>query len=73
MHDTSPEAAAFQEAIYRKMSPERRVEIAWEMSLLAREFSLAGIRSEHPGFSENEVMHTYIREVLLSGYPASRK
>lgn len=66
MQDTTPEALAFQEEIYRQMGPERRFELAWEMSLFAREFALAGIRSRHPGYSETEIMDAYVHEILLS-------
>ena len=65
MQDTSPEAADIQAEIYRRMTPERRFELAWEMSQFAREFSLAGIRSRHPALSETEVMQAYVRDVLL--------
>lgn len=64
MRDTSAEAESIQEEIYRRMGPEGRFELAWNMSLMAREFSLARIRSEHPGHSDGEVMQTYISEVL---------
>jgi hypothetical protein len=64
MRDTSAEAEAIQDEIYRRMGPEGRFEAAWNMSLMAREFSLARIRSEHPGDSEAEVMRIYVREIL---------
>jgi hypothetical protein len=73
MRDTTPQAEAIQAEIYRQMSPERRVEVAWEMSLLAREFTLARIRVEHPGLPEVEVMQSYIREVLLPGNSPFKK
>lgn len=67
VQDTTPEARALQDEIHRRMGPERRFELAWELSLLAREFALAGIRREHPGFSESETMQEYVRTVLLPG------
>ena len=73
MQDTSPEAAAYQAEIYRQMGPEKRFELAWEMSLMARELCLARIRGEHPDFNESDVMKTYINEVLLPGASAFKK
>lgn len=69
MQDTSSEAADIQAEIYRQMGPEKRFELAWEMSLIAREFSLARIRGEHPDFNESEVMKTYVNELLASSRP----
>ena len=69
MQDTTPEAAAHQAEIYRQMGSEKRFELAWEMSLMAREFSLSRIRDEHPDFNEFDVMKTYVNEVLLPGVP----
>ena len=71
MQDTSPEAAAYQADIHRRMTPEERFELAWEMSLMSREFCLAGIRQRNPGHSENQVMQAYIRDVLHFEIPKS--
>lgn len=71
MRDSSIEAEAIQDEIHRRMGPEGRFELAWNMSLMAREFSLARIRSEHPGHSDDEVMQTYIRDIL--SIPDSRQ
>jgi len=40
--DTTPEAKAVQEKILRNMTGERRLLLAWEMSLFARELARAG-------------------------------
>lgn len=48
------------------MGPERRFELAWELSLFAREFALAGIRNRHPEYSQTEVMDAYVRDILLA-------
>jgi hypothetical protein len=49
-----PEALAMQIAAYRRMGAEARVELAARMSDEVREIALAGIRSRHPEYSEDE-------------------
>ena len=62
--DTSPEAAAVQLRVLKSMSNEQRFLITWRMSVLARELTKAGIREQHPEWSEREV----IREVLRRAF-----
>lgn len=69
MQDTSPEAIDIQTEIYRGMTPGARFEAAWNLSLTAREFALAGIRRENPGIPESSVMDLYIRKILLRDTP----
>jgi hypothetical protein len=57
---------ALQDQIYREMGPERRFELAWELSLFAREFALSGIRNRHPEYSETEIMDAYVHDILLA-------
>lgn len=57
LDDTQPEAHAVQAAIYRRMSGERRVALMFEMSEEAREITLAGLRRQHPGLDEREIVH----------------
>lgn len=64
--DTSPEIAAMQLEIRRRMTPEQRLQVAFELSDTARAFRKAGIRREHPEWSELEVMHQIIREAFHS-------
>ena len=61
MSDTSPEAAAIQTEIYRRMSGAERVALAWEMSLFARELALSRLRAEHPDWSEWELKREILR------------
>jgi DUF1365 family protein len=61
MRDTSPEAAAFQEAIFRRMTPERRLRLALEMSESMRDIALAGLRSRRPELSDAELFRELIR------------
>jgi hypothetical protein len=66
IRDTTVEAQAFQDEIHRRMGPVRRFELAWELSLMARESTLAGIRRDHPDYTEGEAMREYVRTRLLS-------
>ena len=49
---TSPE----QFAIYRRMTPGRRLEVAEEMFWAARRLKAAGVRYQHPDWPEEKVM-----------------
>lgn len=48
--------------IFDRMSGEERVRIALEMSDAVRDIRLTGIRAEHPGASEREVIRILVRE-----------
>jgi hypothetical protein len=64
--DTTPEAHAFQMTVYRRMSTDRRLDLALEMSEAARRTSLDGIRARHPEYDE----HTAIRALFRLLYGA---
>ncbi len=53
--DTTPEAWRIQAEIYRRMSPNRRLEKALEMGAFLREVVAAGIRYRHPDYDERQV------------------
>ncbi len=59
--DTTPEAAAVQLEIYRRMPPWRRLQIALELGDMVRSLSAAGVRSRHPEYSEEQVQLAVIR------------
>lgn len=61
MRDTSPKAAAVQQAIFRRMTPEQRLWLALEMSESMRDIALAGLRSRRPELSEAELSRELIR------------
>jgi hypothetical protein len=67
MTDTTPEALAAQTEVYRKMTPVQRLEIAFEMSLAAREFALARLRIEHPDWTEKQLQREILRYAFLPG------
>ncbi len=54
--DTSPEVEAMQLEIRRKMTGAPRLRLALEMSQFARELRKAGIRQDHPDWTERQVM-----------------
>lgn len=68
--DTSPEAAAVQHEILRKLGGSARVAITIELSERTRACAIAGIRQRNPGMSESDAM----RELLhrLHGVPSDR-
>ncbi len=53
--DTSKEAWEVYLSVLSRMTPERRVEIAFDSSEMARELSRTGIRMRHPDYTEREV------------------
>jgi len=62
--DTSKEALRVQMAILRKLGPERRLQMALELSDTVRAVAEAGIRHRHPEYDELEVRSALIRMVL---------
>ena len=61
--DTSRWAAAVQARIHAQMAPSQRLELAFEMTVVARELAFARIRQDNPGCSERQVVHAYLREM----------
>jgi hypothetical protein len=59
--DTSPAAHALQLRLYREAGPERRAEIAAELSEVIRDLCRAGVRMRHPELSEAEVTREMLR------------
>ena len=64
--DTSPEAAAVQAEIFRRMTPAERVRVALEMSDSIRNLALAGLRSRHPEMTEEQLKWELMR--LMYGF-----
>lgn len=65
MSDTSPAAQALQLQIQSAMSGERRLLMAYEMSLFARELAKEGIRRDHPAWTEAQVARELLRLAFL--------
>ena len=64
--DTSPEAAAIQQEIFRRMTPEQRIKLALDMSESIRNVARAGLRYRHPELSEEELSRELMR--LMYGF-----
>ncbi|MFY9660677.1 MAG: hypothetical protein WAJ97_08630 [Terriglobales bacterium] len=63
--DTSPAAQALQLKIQSAMSGEQRMLLALEMSEFARELARAGIRRDHPQWTEAQVARELLRLAFL--------
>jgi len=50
-----------QIAIWRRMTPERRLQLAHDLYWTAREFKATGIRRQHPDWMEEQVTAEVIR------------
>jgi hypothetical protein len=62
--DTNPKIKAMQMEIRRSMSAGKRLKVACEISDLAQAFRKAGIKRDHPNWSEREVMIELLRLAL---------
>jgi hypothetical protein len=63
--DTSPEIEEMQLQIRRAMTPEQRLLVALDLSDFCRELRKAGIRRDHPDWSERQVMIELFRLAFL--------
>lgn len=75
--DTTLEAAQVQWEIWRRLTPDRRLKLACEMSDTLRRITASGVRSRHPEYSEEEVKLATIRlclgdELFRQVYPNSK-
>ncbi|HEX8273073.1 MAG TPA: hypothetical protein VF615_10575 [Longimicrobiaceae bacterium] len=61
MSDTSREAAEIQDGIHRRMTGAERLRLAVEMSIAARELTLARLRAQHPEWSDRELKRELLR------------
>jgi hypothetical protein len=72
--DTSLDAIRVQHEVYRRMAPERRWELVFQMNEWARELSAAGVRARHPEYTDRQVKLAVIRltlgeELFRKAYP----
>lgn len=73
-HDTTPEAWQAQLDVLRRMSPQRRSELAAELSENVRRIAAEGVRKRHPSYPDEEVRLAVIRlsigeELFRAAYP----
>jgi hypothetical protein len=76
-HDTDAAAHRAQLAVYARMTPSRRVELAFELSERARRIATAGIRSRHPNLTAEAAHQVLLRNLLgeelhRAAYPVAR-
>lgn len=62
--DTTEEAARVQLAVFRRMTPEKRLELAFEMTNELRHRLAEGVRHRHPEYSEEQVRLAVIHLTL---------
>lgn len=62
--DTSPGIEAMQIKIARSMTVEQRLLLALDAALLCQELMKAGIRNDHPEWSEEQIRHEMYRFVF---------
>ena len=67
MRDTTTAAAAAQARAQRQLGGSGRLRLAFEMSVLARELTLAGLRRSHPDWSPGQLRHELLRLCFLPG------
>jgi len=65
MRDTTEATAREQIAVYRRLTGPVRLSLAFEMSVLARELTVARLRGEHPDWSANRLNRELLRYSLL--------
>ena len=63
--DTSPEIEAMQIRIRQSMSPDQRLRAALDLSDYCRRIRKAGIRRDHPDWTERQVMIELFRLAFL--------
>ena len=76
--DTSPEAERVQIEIFRKMTPERRLQLAMELTQTSRNLLASGVRLRHPEYDEEQVHFAVIRltipeKLFLAAYPHAKE
>ena len=59
--DTSSEAAAIQQEIFRRMTTAQRLRLALEMSESMRNVALAGLRSRRPELNAEQMRRDLMR------------
>lgn len=72
--DTSPDVERVQIEIFRRMSPEKRLQLAVELTNTSRKLLAEGVRLRHPEYDEEMVRLAVIRlilpeELFLAVYP----
>ncbi len=64
MANAAAEGQRIQDDILRAMTPERKLELAMELYWSARDLKAAGLRRQHPDWSQEQVQAA-VREVFM--------
>jgi len=62
-HDTTDEAARIQAEVIRRMGPNRRLELALQMSETVRDLARARLRALHPHLAAAEIQDLLLFEL----------
>jgi len=62
--DTTPDAHRKQIEILQKMSPEKRALISFELSDNVRQIAMAGIKKQHPDFTDTQIRRELLRRMV---------
>jgi hypothetical protein len=65
MRDTTSAAVSAQVQAQRQLGGPARLRLAFEMSVLARELTLAGLRRSHPVWSPGQLRRELLRLCFL--------
>ena len=63
-YDTTPEAARVQAEIYKNMTGEQRLEIAFKLSNNLRQIVRDGIRHRHPDYTDSQITQAYLTLIM---------
>src|SRR4051794_37545704 len=61
--DTTPDAAAAQNAAYRQLGKVGRLKIAFQLTDLVRALAEAGIRKRNPDYTQEQIMNALARQL----------
>jgi len=63
--DTAPEAAAVQSQVIERLTVAQRLDLAFEMSQMARALARARLREEHADWGESDLDRELLRLAFL--------
>ena len=75
--DTCAEAEKVQVEVFRRMSPEKRLQAAIALSQTCRKLLMEGVRQRHPEYDERQILLAVIRltlpeDLFWAAYPEAR-
>ena len=67
---TPEEGLQTQIDVYRRMTGQQRLQIAFDLSQLSRELVRSNVRNHHPDWTDEQVEHEVVRRFrLAAGIP----